>query len=213
MYVTYTTVGRDSSVGRTIGYGLDGPGIESRWRRDFPHLSTPVLGTTQPPVQWVPVISRDKVRPVRDAEPSPPSSAMVKKKSTAIPLLPLWAVRPVQSLSARTRVQFTFTYNKAFPLSDPDSRVIRTTPPRMTEGLLCLVQLSVTRKPISLVLALRNLLILSEQLRFICTIYKSVYSNQLQNISRNVLNWSHTETHQSRWAYFMQFSQRQHNIL
>jgi len=28
--------------------------------------------------------------------------------STAIPLLPLWAVRPVQSLSACTRVHFTF---------------------------------------------------------------------------------------------------------
>jgi len=33
------------------GYVLDGPGIESRWRRDFPHLSTPALGPTQPPVQ------------------------------------------------------------------------------------------------------------------------------------------------------------------
>jgi len=30
-------------------------------------------------------------------------------KGRAIPLLPLWAVRPVQSLSACTRVQFTFT--------------------------------------------------------------------------------------------------------
>ena len=31
------------------------------------------------------------------------------RKSRAIPLLPLWAVRPVQSLSACTRVQFSFT--------------------------------------------------------------------------------------------------------
>jgi len=30
-------------------------------------------------------------------------------KSRAIPLLPLWAVWPVQSLSACTRVHFTFT--------------------------------------------------------------------------------------------------------
>jgi len=29
----------------------------------------------------------------------------------AIPLLPLWAVRPVQSLSVCTRVTFTFTYH------------------------------------------------------------------------------------------------------
>jgi hypothetical protein len=28
-----------SSVGIATGYGLDGPGIESRWGRDFPHLS------------------------------------------------------------------------------------------------------------------------------------------------------------------------------
>ena len=32
------------------------------------------------------------------------------RKSRAIPLLPLWAVRPVQSLSACTRVHFTFFY-------------------------------------------------------------------------------------------------------
>ena len=46
--------GRDSSVGIATRYGLDGPGIESRWGRDFPHPSRPALGPTQPPIQWVP---------------------------------------------------------------------------------------------------------------------------------------------------------------
>jgi hypothetical protein len=61
-----------SVVGISIGYGLDGPGIESRWGRDFPHLSRPALGTIQPPVQWVLGLSRGKERPGHDADPSTP---------------------------------------------------------------------------------------------------------------------------------------------
>jgi hypothetical protein len=51
-------VGRDISVGIATRYGLEGPGIESRWGRDFPHLSRPTLGPTQPLVQGVPGLSR-----------------------------------------------------------------------------------------------------------------------------------------------------------
>ena len=50
--------GPGSVAGIATGYGLDGTEIESQWRRDFPHLSRPALGSTQPPVQWVPGLSR-----------------------------------------------------------------------------------------------------------------------------------------------------------
>ena len=50
-------VGRDSSVGIATRYGLDGPGIESRWGWNFPHPSRPALGPIQPPSQCVPPLS------------------------------------------------------------------------------------------------------------------------------------------------------------
>jgi hypothetical protein len=48
-YGTPIHVRPGSSVGIATRYGLNGPGIESRWGgRNFPHLSRPALGPTQP---------------------------------------------------------------------------------------------------------------------------------------------------------------------
>jgi len=70
-------MGRDSSVGIATAYGLDGPGIESRWGEIF---------RTCPDRPWGPpsllynvyrVFPGGKVRPGRDANPSLPSSPEV----------------------------------------------------------------------------------------------------------------------------------------
>ena len=71
--------GPGSSVGIATDYGLDGPGIESRWGEIFPRPDRP----------WDPpsllyneyrFFPRGKVRPRRPADHSPPSSAVVMEE-------------------------------------------------------------------------------------------------------------------------------------
>jgi hypothetical protein len=57
VYITWENAGRNSAFGIANRYGLDSQGIKCRWGRDFPQLSRPVLGPTQPPMQWVPGLS------------------------------------------------------------------------------------------------------------------------------------------------------------
>ena len=86
---------RGTSIGFT-GYGLDGPGIESRWGEIFRTCPGRPWGPPSLLYSGYQVFPGGKERPGRDADPSPllvPRS----RKSRAIPLLPLWAVLPVQS--------------------------------------------------------------------------------------------------------------------
>ena len=94
-----------SAVDVATGHGLDGPGIESRWERDFPHLSRSALG---PASCRIGTGSFPGVKNGRGVTLTPhPLLVPQARKGRAIPLLPLWAVRPVQSFSACTRVTFT----------------------------------------------------------------------------------------------------------
>ena len=73
--------GPGSVVGMATSYGLDGPGIESRWGGE--------IFRTCPDRPWGPpsllynvyrVFPGGKVQPGRDADPSPSSSAEVKNR-------------------------------------------------------------------------------------------------------------------------------------
>jgi hypothetical protein len=103
-----TRCGPGTVVGVATGYGLDGPGNESRWGRDFPHLSIPDTGA-HPASCTMGTGSFPGVKSGRGVMLTPhPLLVPWSKKGRAIPLLPQWAIRPVQNLSACTKVHFTF---------------------------------------------------------------------------------------------------------
>jgi hypothetical protein len=69
---------RGSAVGIETGYGLDGGRVGVRVSVESRIVFTalrPALGPTQPPIQWV----LGAKRPVREADPSPPTGAEVQK--------------------------------------------------------------------------------------------------------------------------------------
>jgi hypothetical protein len=81
----------DSPVGIATEYGLDGPGIESRWGRDSSHTSKPALGSIQLLVQWVTGLSQKwSGRGVMLT--THPLLAPRLRMSRAILLLHLWAL-------------------------------------------------------------------------------------------------------------------------
>ena len=99
--------GPGSVVGIATGYGLDGPGIESRWEARF---SAPVqTGPEAHPVSCT--MGTGSFLGVEGGRGMTltPQTLLVpwSRNSRAKPLPTLRAARPVQSLSACTRVHFT----------------------------------------------------------------------------------------------------------
>ena len=73
-------MGQDNVAGMVTHYWVDGPGMESRWRRDIPYPSRPVSPPTQPHVEWVPGHSPGVMRPARGTNHPSPSSAEGKER-------------------------------------------------------------------------------------------------------------------------------------
>ena len=67
-------------VGIVTRYGLGGPGIESRWGRDFPHPSRKALRPTQPPIQEVLGLSPGVKRPGGGIDHPPHLAPRLKKE-------------------------------------------------------------------------------------------------------------------------------------
>jgi hypothetical protein len=105
--------GRDSSVGIGTGYGLDGPGIESRWgARFFAHVQT---GSGDHPASCI--VGTGSLpgvkRPGRGTDHPPPSSAEVRKEysSTCTPPLGLRVCYEVPLPLSPSVASFSGLYN------------------------------------------------------------------------------------------------------
>jgi hypothetical protein len=81
--------GRDSSVNIATRYGLDGPGIESRWGKDIASPSRAALGPTQRPIQWVPGLPG--LKQAGRGVDHPPHLGTRLKKEWSYTCTPIWA--------------------------------------------------------------------------------------------------------------------------
>jgi hypothetical protein len=124
VYFTWSYIyesGPGSVVGITTGYGLDGSGIKSRCGEIFRTcLDRP----------WGPYSLLNNGYRVFSGVKSGQGVTLTTHlllvpwlwMSRAIPLLPLWAVRPVQNLSSCTRVHFTFTFIYIYTSHEIDTK-------------------------------------------------------------------------------------------
>ena len=105
----------------TLRYGLDGPEIESRWGRNFPHPPIPAVRPTQPPVNWVLRLFSAGKYSGRGVDKPPYLEPRLQKECnyTSNPLygpwLPLLGFNLPFNLGTRTEILTTF-------LSPPTSR-------------------------------------------------------------------------------------------
>jgi len=103
-------------------YGLDGPGIESRWGRDFPHPSRPVLGAHPASCTIGTGSSPGEKRPGLGVDHPPLSSAEVKERveqyvcSLSGPSWPVqgWTL-PLPFLSASVSLASEVLHGTRFP--------------------------------------------------------------------------------------------------
>jgi hypothetical protein len=145
--------GRDSSVGIETRYGLDGPGIESRWCGGTARFSAPVQ--TGPGAHPASCTLLGVKRPVRDVNHPPTFSAEVK-------YTPLWA------FMGSSRANFTFTscllrHTSLSTASPIDSSLI--------PSCLRFSTFSCTRKS----------LMRPNRMHLVCIHYKCVHSDTMSN--------------------------------
>ena len=93
LYFLTLNVSRDSSVIIATSYSPDGPGIETRWGRDFTFSSKPTLEHLRPSVHWVPGLFRGGKADGTWYWP-PITSSIEIKQSADICLPPSEALRP-----------------------------------------------------------------------------------------------------------------------
>jgi len=127
-----TACGPGSVVGIATDYRLDGPGIDSRWGEIFRTCPDRSWGT--PSLLYNGYRVFPWVKSGRCVTLTPHPLLMPWSwKGRAIPVLPLRAVLPVQSLSACTRMHFTFYHCNSVHLLD----IIHIMGYQLMEGIEC----------------------------------------------------------------------------